>query len=138
MATKVIVCQFDSNGTGLTFAGSVATELGDSLFIHSTPNMEDLLFKTDKDNWTIYDVEEKTFSTTTDTNDTLDAKPVNYTAYDGGSTYSVGTLVKSEIFYQEGTSWFLFGSATYPSIATNPEITKQTAQGYAVKGIIFL
>lgn len=137
MATKVVVCQFDSNGTGLTFAGSIATELGDSLYIHATSNMEDLLFKTDKNTWTIYDVEDKEFISG-EANDTLTGKPINYTGYDGGSTYSVGTLTKSEIYYQEGTSWFLFGSATYPSLATNTEVTNITKQGFTIKGIIFL
>lgn len=137
MATKVVICQFEADGTGLTFAGSSSSELGDSLYIHATPNMEDLLFKTDKNTWTTYDVEGKTF-VSGGANDTLAGKPVNYTAYDGGSTYSIGTLTKSEIYYQEGTSWFLFGSATYPSLDTNTEVTNITDQGFTLEGIIFL
>lgn len=137
MATSVLVYQFNSNGTGITFAGSAATELGDSLYIYSDSSMEDLLFKTDKDTWTLCDTDELSFSKG-DAVGSLAGKPVNFTGYDGGSTYSFGTIDKSDIYYKEGTSWMLFGSATYPSLATNTEITKMTAQGYSIKGIIFL
>lgn len=136
MATSVLVYKYDSNGTGITFAGSTATELGDSLYVYSDMAMEDLVFKS-KDTWTECDTDELDFSKGAAVG-SLAGKPVNFTGYDGGSTYSFGTIDKSEIYYKEGTAWALFGSASYPSLATNPDITAMTSKGYVIKGIIFL
>jgi hypothetical protein len=137
MATKVIVLEYDSNGTGLTYVGSSTSELGDSLYIASTADMSNLLFRTDKDTWTQYSVTERVFEES-DGADTLANKPLNYTAYDGGSTYSVGTLIKSELFTLAGTGWELAGSVSYSSLASDTKVTGLVTQGYSVKGIIFL
>ena len=137
MATSITVFEFDSNGTGLSFVGSVAYELGDSLSVYTTQSMDGLLFKTDKATWTQYDTETKAFAAG-EAVGSLAGKLVNFTAYDGGSTYSFGTATKSEAYAKEGTSWALYGSASYPDVTKETHVAASVAAGYKVKGIIFL
>lgn len=137
MATSIVLFEFDSNGTGLSYVGSTAHSLGDSLSMYSTPNMEDLLFKTDKATWTLYDTEAKSFSVSTAIG-SLAGKPVNFTGFDGGSTYSFGTATKSEIYYKEGTGWSLYGSVAYSDVTKETHVAAAVADGFKVKGIVFL
>lgn len=134
----------------LTFAGSYEMTLQtDTLVIGSDLQMIHPTFKyntKDETKYTRFNTDSLRFETG-DTLAILNDKPLNFTAYDNGCTYSVAGCTSAMIMANDGTNgWYPYAEGSYADVLTysdvltftTPETPETPDTAYKIAGIIFL
>lgn len=138
---EVIVCAYDVGSNGeLILVGSSAKVIPGEPTHSSNTDMNSIVFAYElagKATYVSYTSESGQWVSGGTPVTPLAGKPVGYTAYDGGSTYSVGTLTSGAIHYQEDGKWIEYGSASYTDVKSTPVVSKLLATGYTIDGIMF-
>ncbi len=150
--TDIIIAEYDlgSNPGELLFLGTYGKTLaGTYVAITSDLAMEYIVFGYNVDTLASHITYQGAGSWVSggEPADVLEGKPLQFTANDLGSTYSVGTIDRCAMYYLDtdipGGSWVEYGGTTYTPVNTLPDIAPYlatTLEGgkYEIEGIIFL